>query len=203
MGFRRCYSTTRSTVLDLALRKVPELGFENALTAGVREAGYTDTTTAMFFNGVYDLVHHHLQKERNALISYKDKNLGQLVISRLKGNVAIEPRLTEALAIMTTPSNITSSLKELHKLSDEILYLSNDRSHDFDWYTKRAGLSSLYVSSELFMLQDRSIDYRDTWEFVENRLHEVQNANYAVSSVSEWLKFNTIAGYNVLRSLTR
>lgn len=48
---------------------------------------------------------------------------------------------------MGLPSNISSSVKELAELSDEIWYLSGDKSSDFDWYTRRASLSAVYSTT--------------------------------------------------------
>ena len=53
----------------------------------------------------------------------------------------------KALAIMSLPQNITSSMEELAKLADEMWFLSGDRSVDFSWYTKRATLSAVYAST--------------------------------------------------------
>ena len=53
---------------------------------------------------------------------------------------------------------MNQSLDELHNLSDDIAFYAGDTSNDFAWYSKRLGFSSIYVSSEVFMLQDTSKD---------------------------------------------
>ena len=42
-----------------------------------------------------------------------------------------------------------------------------------NWYSKRALLAGVYVSTELFMLSDRSLDYISTWDFLDRRLNDV------------------------------
>ena len=37
----------------------------------------------------------------------------------------------------------------------------------FNWYTKRALASKLYVATELYMLQDDSENKEATWEFLD------------------------------------
>ena len=49
-------------------------------------------------------------------------------------------------------------------------YAVGDRSLDGRWYTKRAALSSVFVATELYMLQDKSEGKESTWEFLDRRL---------------------------------
>lgn len=200
----------KERILKAGLERVPGEGFEKALMLGIREAGYRDITHNLFPGGAFDLVKYHLETARQDLVnvelsdeSDQYKRLLLLLQHRLKANSTIQPRLSEAISIMTLPQNLSSSLSELHELSDELWYLANDRTSDFSWYTKRAALSSVYVASELFMAQDQSTEYRDTLDFAAKRLQEVQATGYASDSTMEWLKFNTIASFNVLKSLTR
>ena len=46
-------------------------------------------------------------------------------------------------------------------------------SDQFNWYTKRVSLAAVYKSTELFMLQDRSHDFEDTWTFLDRRLQNL------------------------------
>ena len=101
---------------------------------------------------------------------------------------------------MALPSNLSSSLSELHALSDEIWYLSGDVSVDTSWYTKRASLSSIYAAADLFMTADKSMDYKDTREFLDRRFKDVQVVGEALGNFTEWMGFTASAGVNVLRS---
>ncbi|GJC91781.1 RpsU-divergently transcribed protein [Colletotrichum higginsianum] len=101
---------------------------------------------------------------------------------------------------MAQPSYAPVSIKELAKLADEILFLSGDTSVDPSWYTKRASLSMIYASSELFMTNDRSVNFRDTRDFLRRRLNEVEDAGGFLGSVGQWVGFTASAGVNVLRS---
>ncbi|CUS07677.1 unnamed protein product [Tuber aestivum] len=108
--------------------------------------------------------------------------------------------LMKALAVMSLAENIPASVSELARLSDEIWFLAGDGCHDTTWYTKRATLSAVYASTELFMTQDNSNDFEATWEFLDRRLNEVEAAGSAVSNVSSYLDFTVHALANVLRS---
>ncbi|KUF98626.1 hypothetical protein AM588_10009402 [Phytophthora nicotianae] len=62
--------------------------------------------------------------------------------------------------------------KRLAMLSDEIWYFAGDKSTDLSWYTKRAILTGIYASTELFMLNDKSPNFQDTWAFLDRRVDE-------------------------------
>jgi ubiquinone biosynthesis protein COQ9 len=106
----------------------------------------------------------------------------------------------QALAIMAQPTHVPTALKELSLLADEIWFLAGDAAVDTSWYTKRAGLSAIYASTELFMTNDRSEGFGETRDFVRRRLHEARRANGVLSSAGEWMGFTASAGVNVLRS---
>ena len=58
--------------------------------------------------------------------------------------------------------------------------MSGDKSTDFNWYTKRSLLTKVYVMTELHMVQDKSEDFADTWEFMDRRLDEVATFGKAI-----------------------
>lgn len=108
--------------------------------------------------------------------------------------------MQQALAVMAQPSYVPASLKELAKLVDEIWFLSGDTAVDPSWYTKRASLSMIYASSELFMTNDKSAGFKDTRDFLRRRLSEVKEAGGVMGSLGQWVGFTASAGVNVLRS---
>jgi ubiquinone biosynthesis protein COQ9 len=202
----------KSQILIDGLKVVPDHGFDFALTLALRQHGYSDASRNLFSNGAYDLIQFHLNNEKDALSSVPladnatfMQNTQALVLHRLMTNkiFGAPSRLSEALAIMTLPNNIAGSLNSLHELSDEIAWLAGDKSTDFSWYTRRAAISTLYACSEVFQSQDTSKDYSDTTKFLSDRVGEIDRLNYAGDSVVEWIKFNTVAPMNVLKSLTR
>lgn len=101
---------------------------------------------------------------------------------------------------MAQPSYLTDSLKELAKLSDEIWFLAGDTAVDPSWYTKRATLSIVYTSSELFMTTDQSPDFIETQNFLKKRLDEVQGVSDMIGTVTQWASFTANTSINVLRS---
>jgi ubiquinone biosynthesis protein COQ9 len=101
---------------------------------------------------------------------------------------------------MSLLENISTSLRELNALSDEIWYLAGDTSVDTSWYTKRASLAALYASSELFMTTDTSKDFRDTEEFVDRRLEDIQKVGGTIGHLGQFVSFWAGSSFNLARS---
>ena len=95
---------------------------------------------------------------RDALEAEKGigRKIRHLCIARLKGNATYMDHWQQALALGALPQNLKSSSRELWDLSDEMWHLVDDKSADMSWYTKRASLSAVYASTDMFMVQDRS-----------------------------------------------
>lgn len=215
-------STTENQLLNRAYSHVPELGFTTkAIEKASKEMGLNSNSSNALFNFTSDsknfqmeLVLFHLKKCRNDLDlirkseSFKEKFQGKsetdklrfLLNSRLSMNLPIINHLPNALGLMILPNNFKTSLTELHNLSDDITFYSGDRSVDFKWYSKRFSISTLYIQSELFMLNDKSEGCNDTIKFVDERLNEVEKAGYIYNSVEEWLFFNAVSIVNIVKS---
>ncbi|KAF2088671.1 ubiquinone biosynthesis protein COQ9 [Saccharata proteae CBS 121410] len=210
------YPAAESAILSSAIAHVPDHGFTStSLQLGARDAGYLAASTNLFPRGVFDLIQYHLVIRRLALrdsvqfpedgmVNGRKLGVGAkvrlLTLERLRANQPIIHRWQEALAIMAQPSYIPASLAELAKLADEIWYLSGDTSVDSSWYTKRGSLSTIYSTTEVFMTQDQSTDFKDTERFLDSRLEDLRTAGMAASGVGEWLNYTGHSVVNVLRS---
>mgnify|MGYP001006491903 CR=1 FL=1 len=101
---------------------------------------------------------------------------------------------------MAQPSYLPVTIRELALLSDDIWYLAGDESVDFSWYTKRASLSMVYSTSELFMTNDKSPGFVDTHSFMLRRIDETKALGELVASISTWTSFTMNSSVNLLRS---
>lgn len=194
-----------SKILSTALGMVPQLGFRGALLSSVRSHGYSDAALSLFPRAEYDLVQYHLDTQKAKLDgidltgahSTNDK-LFELLKARLQGNEeALKSQLSEYLQLLKT--HPADSLASLHDLSDEVWFLAGDKSNDIDWYTKRASISAVFASAELY----QSVNPKGVTKYLQRRLQELETMHNVTSNVSEWLAFNTRASFNVLKSLTR
>ncbi|KAK8044886.1 hypothetical protein PG993_004910 [Apiospora rasikravindrae] len=201
-----------------------------ALSLGARDAGYLDISTNVVPDGPFSLIKYHLVSKREALAPRSaeifnapvggaadgttpdaaagargqlltvPERVERLTWERLLANQDVIHRWQEALAVMAQPSRVPASLHELALLSDEIHHLAGDIAVDPSWYTKRASLSTIYASSELFMTNDRSVGFGDTRAFLRRRLDETGSLAGALGSIGQWVGFTASAGLNVLRS---
>lgn len=215
-------STLENQLLNRAYAHVPQLGFsEKAIQVASTEMGLNAGTSKALFNFTssvsnvkQQLVLFHLLKCRQDLQLFQQSEAFQTEFSaksefekvkvlmnyRLSMNLPVLNHLSEALGEMVLPSNFSSSLQELHNLSDDITFYAGDRSNDFAWYSKRFSLSTAYVQSELFMLNDTSRGCKDTLKFAEDKLKEIESAAYVYNSVEEWLFFNAVSVVNIIKS---
>lgn len=106
----------------------------------------------------------------------------------------------QALAILAMPKHFAPSLYELALLSDEIHFLAGDKSVDTSWYTKRAGLSAIYASTELFMTQDKSPNFKETEDFFDRRLEAAQSLRRTVGDAGQWAGVQAMGIISALRS---
>ncbi|KAL5597044.1 hypothetical protein BROUX41_006289 [Berkeleyomyces rouxiae] len=209
------FTPAETQILSAAYKHVPELGFTTAaLTAGARDAGFPEITTAAVADGAFALVRWHLVHARLALTGQskalfaeepaRSSGVGErveaLTWERLKANAEVVHKWQDALALMAQPSYLPESVKELGALSDEIYFLAGDASVDSSWYTKRGSLSMIYASSELFMTNDRSQGFAETRQFLNRRLSETSSLSNVMGAVGQWTGFTANAALNVLRS---
>ncbi|EUC39151.1 hypothetical protein COCCADRAFT_81428 [Bipolaris zeicola 26-R-13] len=209
------FPPAETAILSSAYAHVPNHGFTmNALKLGARDAGYLDISTNLLPRGVFELINYHLVTQRLALQSNvqfpeeseNGKKMGAgakvrtLTVARLRANAPIIHRWQEALAIMSQPTYVPASMAELGKLADEIWFLSGDQSVDSSWYTKRATLSAIYSATELYMTQDKSHNFVETEQFLDNRLQDLMKVGGFMGSLGEWLNYTGHSAINVLRS---
>ncbi|CAO1602823.1 MAG: hypothetical protein LQ349_005961 [Xanthoria aureola] len=206
------YNPEEDVILAAAIKHVPAHGFTStALSSGIRDAGYPDVSANLFPEGVFSLVKYHLVTERLALSrnapgaastasgSVLDM-VRHLTLQRLQANRPIIHRWQEALAILAMPKHLAPSLRELALLSDEIHFLAGDKSVDTSWYTKRAGLSAIYASTELFMTQDRSPNFKETEDFLDRKLETAHSLRKTVADAGQWAGVQAMGIISALRS---
>ncbi|ODV79622.1 COQ9-domain-containing protein [Suhomyces tanzawaensis NRRL Y-17324] len=211
--------SVESKILTKALDYIPKFGFESiCITQAIRDMGYADSlessvTSNPIGTPEFQLMYHWLKVQRQNLeqlvvdpksefhqIRDEYDRVSYLIKKRLEFNVPIINKLGKGLGQLVVPYNINRGMEELHNLSDDISFYAGDRSNDFAWYSKRLSLSSVYVSSELFMLQDSSPEFKKTMEFVDNKVQGINDLGNAYNNVEQWGLFNAITLVNLIKS---
>lgn len=78
----------------------------------------------------------------------------------------------EAMAIQARPSEMAYAARNYWSVAETIYKHSGNLSSDLTWYAKHAAIMAAYCSSELYMVQDCSPGYFDTWSFLKRRLDD-------------------------------
>lgn len=179
-------------ILDASLKFVPNMGWsKQAISAGAESIGYPGVIHGLFPNGSAALVQYFyltcnqelnqiLEKEALAIEADSSKprktpeqHVRDAVETRLRMVIPYKKSWPQAIAIMTLPPNVPTSLANLLTLVDDICYYAGDRSVDINWYARRMILATIYKTTELYMLQDTSEDHKETWLFLERRIKDI------------------------------
>ncbi|XP_050311612.1 ubiquinone biosynthesis protein COQ9, mitochondrial [Anthonomus grandis grandis] len=183
----------RNKILEASLPFVSELGWsKECLSRGAERLGYPGITHGMFNRGAGDLVHHFNTTSNHKLVQIMqqvDQSTGmtpgrfvELAIQeRLKMLVPYRGKWAQAIAIMSLPPNVPQALATLLTMVDDICYYAGDRSVDFNWYMRRLGVAGVYKATELYLIQDNSLEQKDTWEFLGRRIEEAVQLHDIIS----------------------
>ncbi|MEL6477379.1 MAG: COQ9 family protein [Pseudomonadota bacterium] len=75
--------------------------------------------------------------------------------------------------MLALPVYAADGAKALWNTADVIWTACGDTSDDYNWYTKRAILSSVYSATLLYWLGDQSQGFERTWGFLDRRIENV------------------------------
>ncbi|KAI5961904.1 coq9 [Candida pseudojiufengensis] len=206
-----------SRILNKAVEYIPKYGFNSTkpIINAIKDLNYSDSITSLFTSNPngnslpFQLTLYWLKLKRLELDNFAKtttlennqySNLQKLIIERLSYNEPVISKLQEAMSLLILPYNITQSIEELMELSDDLTYYSGDKSNDFNWYSKRFCIGSIYLKSELFMLKDTSYNFEMTKLFVNEKLKEYENLSNGIVNFEQWCEFNAIGLVNLIKS---
>ena len=75
-----------------------------------------------------------------------------------------------ALAVMLRPANAGMAATTLWRTADAMWRAAGDTATDFNHYSKRAILASVYSATLLYWLDDDSDGHQATWDFIDRRI---------------------------------
>lgn len=107
-----------------------------------------------------------------------------ILIKRFELMSTAKEAIRSALAILALPQNIPSAARLGWRSADTIWRLAGDTATDFNHYSKRAILASIYTATLLVWLDDTSEGQADTIAFLDRRLAGVARFEKLKSS---WL----------------
>lgn len=114
----------------------------------------------------------HFADGRLGNMKIRDR-IGALVRFRLDQAAGLEEALSRALAIQAMPTNAPRALKLGWSSADAMWRLAGDTATDYNHYTKRAILASIYAATLAVFIQDQSEGKAETSAFLDRRIDGV------------------------------
>jgi ubiquinone biosynthesis protein COQ9 len=124
--------------------------------------------------------------ERLQKLSVRQRIAG-LVRARLEALGQHREAIRRAGIASTLPTNLMDSGRALWRTVDrmwEAAGIPGDR-RDFSYYTRRATLTGVLVSTFLFWLEDQSEGFADTWAFLDRRIEDAMRIGRVRSRFDE------------------
>lgn len=103
------------------------------------------------------------------------ERIRELVLFRLDAIAGLEESLRRAMAIQAMPQNVAAALKQGWSSADKMWRLAGDTSTDYNHYTKRAILGSIYGATLAVFVDDESDDKAETKAFLDRRIDNVMS----------------------------
>ncbi len=113
-----------------------------------------------------------LPAEKLAAMKIRER-IRALVAFRLEAVNGNEEALRRALAVMAMPQNAARALKTGWRSADAMWRLAGDNSTDYNHYTKRAILASIYAATLAVFVDDQSEGKQASYEFLDRRIEGV------------------------------
>lgn len=107
-----------------------------------------------------------------ATLKIREK-ITRLVRRRIEVEADIREVTRSSATWLALPINSALGLKILYRTVDLMWKTIHDPSTDFNYYSKRLTLGTVYGSVLLYWLNDESEDYADTWAFLDRRIENV------------------------------
>lgn len=114
------------------------------------------------------------------------KRIRELFILRLKIMSEEKKLINKTFFNLMLPHNYKLALKNLYKTVDQMWYLAADHSTDFNFYSKRAILASIYTGVMMHFVNNNNID--ETIRILDLQLKRVSNIPRLKNRIKDMMK---------------
>jgi ubiquinone biosynthesis protein COQ9 len=175
----------RETLIDAALPHVVFDGWSRETLDRAVEDTDTDPQLAVmaFPRGGVDMAlgFHHLADARLArelaATDLSSMRIRERVTHCVRRRIELVAEERDAVrrgaTLLALPPYAAESAGAIWSTADLIWTACGDASDDYNWYTKRAILASVYSSTLLYWLGDESEGFAATWGFLDRRIENV------------------------------
>lgn len=173
-------------IVDELIKVIPFEGISDATLLKACTNLNLANSFCKFQNGIYSALEYIAENLNSSMeAELRNSNLEDMKV-RERVKLAIQIRLSNyaklpnyreclknVLSFSILPQNTYFSSKLSYKTVSTIWYGIYDQSTDFNYYTKRAILAGVYLSTILFFINDYSEDFVDTLSFLDRRINNV------------------------------
>jgi ubiquinone biosynthesis protein COQ9 len=175
-------SQERDAAIAAMLPHVPFDGWSRrSLRLGLADIGApADDADLLFPGGAIDMVATFCDlTDRRMADAVGELNIDQMRLpARVRALMALRLRqarpykeaVRRAVSLLMLPVHARASAACMARTVGAIWHAAGDRSTDFSWYTKRATLAAVVLTTLLFWLADSSEDDAATLAFLDRRL---------------------------------
>ena len=155
-----------------AVRNAAEAAGINPDTAEYALSGGAMAMIEAWVHSVDAAMAQALPPEHLATLKIRER-IRTLVQFRLDAIAHQKEALRRALAIMAMPQNVSRALQLGWHSADAMWRLAGDSATDYNHYTKRLTLGSIYATTLAVYVDDTSPDHADTRAFLERRIEGI------------------------------
>ncbi|GGD50812.1 COQ9 family protein [Croceicoccus pelagius] len=101
------------------------------------------------------------------------QRIRSLVVFRIEQAAKKREALRRALVVMAMPQNAVRTAKLSWRTADLMWRMAGDTATDFNHYSKRAILASIYAATLAVLVDDGSANQAETYAFLDRRLQDV------------------------------
>ena len=178
-------------ILESSLKHVTNHGWSSvSLKLAIKDLELSEASIGMFKLGGAEIALHYDQSLNDDLedimAQQQDERqpdapevpiahfLKDAIKTRLEMQLPHYERWSEGLALILDPKVAPKATKQFAHLIDDIWFYAGDKSTNINWYTRRASVAAIYGMTELYMLQDKSPEFSETWAFLDRRIGDLE-----------------------------
>ena len=175
----------RARLLDAALPHVVFDGWTRAtLEAAIADSGVDAGLARLAFprRGIDLALAFHRRNDRRlaeelaatdlSAMRIRDR-IAHCVRRRLELVAADREAVRRGATLLALPLHAAEGAKAVWETADIIWTACGDTATDYNWYTKRMILGSVYSATLLYWLGDQSPGFENTWSFLDRRIEDV------------------------------
>jgi len=159
----------------------PVAGVDPAAAAFAFRGGAMEMIAAWIAN-IDRAMAEALPPEALAALPIRER-IRRLVQFRLDAIVGTREALRRALAIMAMPQNAARALRLAWQSADAMWRLAGDTATDYNHYTKRVTLGTIYAATLAVYAQDESEGFAETRAFLDRRIAGVMKFEKAKARI--------------------